>query len=224
MGVSVVIPAYQAAASIGVTVRAVGNLAQVQEIWVVDDGSRDSTAVAARAAGAGVVCLPRNQGKGTALNRAAPLVQGDIVLFLDADLGASAAAAGRLIEAVTGGQADLAVARFPPNQPGGGLGLVKELASRGLYYYTGRHFQAPLSGQRAMKRETMLRLLPFAPGFGVEIAMTIKAFRLGLRVVELEVPMTHRVTGRNLAGFYHRGRQFVHVIRALAGELNGSRG
>ena len=77
--VSVVIPAYCEAGRVGETVAAVQRgLATVPElasqVIVVDDGSPDGTAAEAEAAGAEVIRLPKNLGKGgaltTGLNRA----------------------------------------------------------------------------------------------------------------------------------------------------------
>jgi glucosyl-3-phosphoglycerate synthase len=49
----------------------------------------------------------------------------------------------------------------------------------------------------------------------VEVAMTMDALRAGLRVVEVEVDLRHAATGRDLAGFLHRGRQARAVAREL---------
>jgi hypothetical protein len=73
----------------------------------------------------------------------------------------------------------------------------------------------PLSGQRAVRWEALPALLPFAPGFGVEVAMTIDALRAGLRVVEIEVDLRHNPTGRDLAGLLHRARQARAISREL---------
>ena len=62
-------------------------------------------------------------------------------------------------------------------------------------------------------------LLPFAPDFGVEVAMTIDALRAGLRVVEVEVDLHHNATGKDLSGLLHRARQ----ARAIARELTRRR-
>ena len=66
---------------------------------------------------------------------------------------------------------------------------------------------APISGQRAMRPGVLSQLLPFATGFGMETGMTIDALRKGLTVVEVELPLEHRATGRTVAGFTHRARQ-----------------
>ena len=78
-----------------------------------------------------------------------------------------------------------------------------------------RRMAEPLSGQRAVRWEALPALLPFAPGFGVEVAMTIDALRAGLRVVEVEVDLRHNATGKDLSGVLHRARQ----ARAIAREL-----
>jgi hypothetical protein len=91
------------------------------------------------------------------------------------------------------------------------------LARRGMARATGRTMAEPLSGQRAVRWEALPALLPFAPGFGVEVAMTIDALRAGLRVVEIEVEVDlhHNPTGKDLAGLLHRARQARAIARVL---------
>jgi hypothetical protein len=50
----------------------------------------------------------------------------------------------------------------------------------------------------------------------MEVAMTVDALRAGLRVVEVPTTMSHRETGRDLAGFLHRGKQFRDILAAIA--------
>jgi len=213
--ISVLIPAYNEEAFIFDTVKAVGFLPEDKEILVVDDCSTDQTAARAKAAGAKVITLPYNMGKGEALNQGAKKITGDIVLLLDADLGSSAGEARHLLWPVLNGEADLTIARFPPARQKGGFGFVKGLAGMGIRYYTGIKAETPLSGQRAMRRTVFLKVLPLASHFGVEVSMTIKAARLGFRVCEVPVQMRHKETGRNLKGFIHRSRQFYDVLRVL---------
>ncbi len=72
---------------------------------------------------------------------------------------------------------------------------------------------APISGQRAMRAEVLRAVLPFADGYGMEIGMTVDAVRAGYRVIELELELEHRATGRSLGGFLHRGRQLRDFAR-----------
>lgn len=90
---TVVVPAYREADRIGGTIdRIRAELAGVApgdelEVVVVDDGSHDGTADAARAAGADqVVVLPANRGKGAAVRAGVLVATGRTVAFTDADL------------------------------------------------------------------------------------------------------------------------------------------
>jgi hypothetical protein len=73
--------------------------------------------------------------------------------------------------------------------------------------------RAPISGQRALRAVAARDVLPFAPGFGMEIGMTIDAVRAGRRVVEVDLDLAHRATGRSPAGFLHRARQLADFVR-----------
>ena len=119
-----------------------------------------------------------------------------------------------LLDAVESGGCDLAIAAF--EQPrGGGLGFGLGYARRAVEELGGLSLAAPLSGQRAMRLSTLRGLLPFADGWGLEVGMTIDAARSGLRVEEIELPLTHRATGRTPAGFAHRALQLRDIRRAV---------
>lgn len=222
MNVVALIPAYDEAGRIAMTVAAARSVPGVTRVFVVDDASGDGTGGIAQDAGAEVLRLHANVGKGAALDEGLARVRDDanVLLLLDGDLGESASQAALLLGPVLAGQADMTVAAFPRPVIKAGFGLVKELARHGIRVLggpAGRRFAAiaPLSGQRAMTRACWERLTPFAFGYGVEVALTVRALRAGLRVVEVETTMTHDATGRDAAGFLHRGRQFAHVAFAL---------
>ncbi|HLT58056.1 MAG TPA: glycosyltransferase family 2 protein [Limnochordales bacterium] len=214
--VSAIIPAYNEAAILPATVAALRAVPGIHEVVVVDDGSTDETAALARGLGCRVVQLGRNRGKGAALAAGVAAAAGQVLLLLDADLGPSAREAGRLLSPILAGEADMVIGRLPPARGPGGFGLVKALAGAGIRWLTGLSLAAPLSGQRAVRREVLAALPGLAGGFGVEVGLTIDAARAGFRVVEVPVAMEHRETGRDMAGFWHRGRQLWHVAGALA--------
>ncbi len=213
--VSVLMAAYNEESRIGDTIKTLRMIPAIKEIIVVDDGSRDATWQKALEAGCKVIKLPVNSGKGAALNAGAASVTGQVVLLIDADLGASAREAEKLIEPVVNKEADLTIAKFPPSRGKGGFGLVKKLAAWGVYLYSGTTCDSVLSGQRAMTLEVFKKLLPFTPGYSVEVAATIKSAKLGIKILEIPVEMSHRVTGRDFPGFCHRGRQFWHIFLFL---------
>ena len=212
-----IVAAKDAAATVAATVEGLLRLASVDEVMVVDDGSSDDTATQARRAGAWVLHLPVNRGKGGAVAAGVGLApHARAYLLIDADVGATAVEAAPLLDPVLDGRADMTVGVLPSAGKKGGFGGVKRLAALGIRLGTRprRRVTAPLSGQRAVRGD-LLRSLTLAPRFGLETALTIDAVRAGGRVLEIPVAMDHRHTGRRLAGFVHRGRQGVDIVRAL---------
>jgi len=189
----------------------------VDEVIVVDDGSADGTGSAALVAGATVLRASRRRGKGRAVEEALDrLAPADLYLLADADLGATALFLEPLLEAVRSGDADVAIADFPRLE-GGGFGIVKRTAARSIRSLTGFEAGEPLSGQRALTAAALVAVRPLAPGFGLEIGMTIDAIRAGLRVVEIPIDgLSHRPTGRGARGFAHRARQGLDIIGAVS--------
>ncbi len=227
--VAVVIPARNEAERIRATVAGAAGLPGVDLVIVVDDGSADDTAMLAGQAGAIVLRHDRSRGKAAAMetgaDAAAMLEATDTpprarharhLLFLDADLGDTAAAAGPLTEPVRAGEADMTIAVFTERVRQGGHGLVVGLSGAGIERATGWRPAQPLNGQRCLTRAAFEVARPLAAGFGVETALTIDLLRAGMRVTEVEVPLAHRATGNGWAAQVHRARQFADVARALA--------
>lgn len=243
-GVACVIPAKDEAERIAATVESVRRIDGVDLVVVVDDGSSDDTARRAEQAGAVVVRHPRNRGKAAAMETgAAAVAERDVpgpaqaggvqgprhLLFLDADLKETAVNAAPLVLPVLDGEADLAIGILPAqvradgSKPGG-HGFVVRLARAGIEQATGYRAQQPLSGQRCLTRGAFEAALPLATGFGVETSMIIDLRRKGFRIVEVPIELRHRASGTDLRGQLHRGKQFLHVGRALAsrGALTGA--
>jgi glycosyltransferase involved in cell wall biosynthesis len=220
-GVVVVIPALNESLRIAGTIAAARRIPDVVHVVVSDDGSDDDTARIAAESGAAVARHARRRGKAAAMSTGAAAVRAAgfttaPLLFLDADLGATAANAGPLVEPVVAGVADMTVAVLPPAVGAGGHGFVMRLATAGIEQATGWHATAPLSGQRCISRELYDALQPLARGFGVETGLTIDALRSGARLLECPVELSHRVTGSGWRDQRHRARQYRDVWRALA--------
>lgn len=194
--ISVVLPALDEAATVGRIVDAVRRdlvdvpVPLVDELVVLDSGSTDATAAVARAAGARVVHrddvlpdVPSVPGKGEALWRSLAATTGDIVVFVDADLLAfhSGFVTGLIGPLLTDPSVHFVKAMYdrPLTEgavvhPAGG-GRVTELVARpllNLHWPQLAGFVQPLAGEYAARRH-LLERLPFATGYGVEIALLI---------------------------------------------------
>ncbi|MEX1358017.1 MAG: glycosyltransferase family 2 protein [Gaiellaceae bacterium] len=205
--VAVLVAARDEEERIAATVAALRERFPEAEVIVADDGSRDRTADAAEEAGAVVLRLPR-RGKGQALSAAERAAPPGALLLCDADLD------GDLRPLVDAAPEDgIAVARFA-ERVGGGFGIAKAAAAAVILLRTGFEAEEPLSGQRFVSPRARQAVFPLAPGFGCETRMTIDAVEAGLPVVEVELPLAHRATGRDPAGFLHRGRQLLDALLA----------
>ena len=224
--VAVVIPARNEADRVQATVTAALGIPGVAVVIVVDDGSKDGTATAARQAGAVVTRHARNRGKGAAMETGAEAARlldqrehrerPRHLLFLDADLAGTAALAGPLTGPVLAGTADMTIAVFATTVKLGGHGLVVGLSGTGIRRATGWQPAQPLNGQRCLTREAFEAARPLARGWGVETGLTIDLLRKGLRVTEVQVELAHRATGTGMRAQLHRVRQLTDVARALA--------
>ncbi len=179
MKIIAVIPAYNEEATIGQIIRTLRQVPVLSEVLVVSDGSTDNTARVAAEAGARVLPLAVNIGKGGAMMAGLKNTDADIILFLDADLlGLRPDHVFNLLEPVINDRAQMTIGIFEAGR------LATDLAQ----------FVAPyLSGQRAVHR-TLLEKLPDLDmtRFGVEVALTKFVKTAGIPVEEVELKaMSH---------------------------------
>lgn len=190
-----VIPAYNEERFIGSVVLATLNY--VQRVIVVDDGSSDRTAQLARMAGAEVVQLPKNGGKGAALNAGFAQAQRydpDVVVMLDADAQHEPSEIPTVVRSILDGDADVVVgSRFLDTRseiPG-----WRQVGQRVLNGMTnsasGVHLSDTQSGFRAFSRRG-LDLMSFrSAGLAVESEMQFILERSDLRVAEAPISVKY---------------------------------
>lgn len=210
MNVAIIIPAFNEAERLPEVLRVLAGCRDLwQELVVVDDGSRDGTAAAARACGVGEVLeLPANRGKGAALRAGALAVRSEVLCFLDADLrGLTRQHLEGLLRPVQAGEADMA------------LGLFRS----GRRFTDLSHRVAPwVSGQRALLRSSFLGTPDVGESrLGVEALLTHEARERGWRVRHVYWQgVTHVTKEEKLGlarGFLARLKMYAEVLRSLWG-------
>ena len=189
---AVVIPAFQAAATIGdVVARTLAALPEAQVI-VVDDGSTDGTGEEGRGKGASVLTHPRNRGKGVALRTgiARACADGaDVIVTLDADGQHPPEEIPRLMAPLAEGRADLVLGA---RRRDGVMPLSRRftnwlsatLASR----IAGQRLHDAQTGFRAFTRTVVEHIKPAGDRYEYEANFLLDALRAGYRVASVEVP------------------------------------
>jgi glycosyltransferase involved in cell wall biosynthesis len=181
--VSVVIPAHNEAEHVTKVVQAARATRDVDEVIVVDDGSRDDTAAVARRGGADVVRHDNNRGKGAAMRTGRDRAKGDILIYLDADLkNVTPAKIQRLTDPFKIG-CDFVKTRF--DRRGGRVTRLTAQPLLGHFFpEIDESFEQPLSGQIGVTKRLMTKL-DLEDDFGVDIGLLIDACQKGADVQEV---------------------------------------
>jgi glycosyltransferase involved in cell wall biosynthesis len=224
--VALVIPVIDEGATIAGVVRAVP-LDVIDEIIVVDGGSRDDTVAAARAAGARVIVEPRAGYGAACLVGVAAAADCAVIAFIDGDGSDDPADLRRIVGPILAGEQDFVIgSRAEAARATGSMGAhqllagrLAGLAMRALYgvRYTD---MGPL---RAIRRDVLERLNMRERTYGWNLEMQMRAARARLRILELPVAHRHRAGGASkvagslrgtLRASWNLATTFVRVARA----------
>lgn len=201
--VSVVIPAYNEAASIGDVVA--GCRRFCDEIIVVDDGSMDETAEIAERSGAVVVRSERNLGITRATEKGLERARGDVVVTMDADGQHDPMDIPRLIGPIIEGKAEvtLGVRGEIPCRSERMINVLTNLRVKCLDVGT---------GFRAVKAELARKMKLH----GVCLCGTfiLEAHRHCARIMEIPIRIKPRIYGKRKIKTRHV-KQFFYVLRDL---------
>jgi len=214
--VAVVVPALDEEASVGAVVRGLAlTLAaattggRAAEIVVCDNGSRDGTVAAARAAGATVVtALRRGYGSaclaGLAHLRDRAGGPPDVVVFADADGSDDSSELPLLLAPLVAGRADLAIgSRALGRAEPGSLTMPQRFGNRLAAFLLRALFGATttdLGPFRAIRWSALERLAMRDPDYGWTVEMQAKAAKRGLAVVEVPVSYHRRIGRSKISG------------------------
>jgi len=204
--VSVIIPAFNEAATIAEIVTTAFTSAMVDEVIVVDDGSTDSTGLLAAGCGAKVIRLPENKGKGNAMAVGLAATSNSVVLFLDADLmGINPQHIDDLVLPVLNNEVKMTVGKFHSGE---------------FWTTLSQHITPFLSGQRAIRKDAIHGFKNMEQlGFGIETALTLffRKNQLPMKTVLMR-NLRHVVKERKFGffrGFYLRLKMYWQIIRVF---------
>jgi glycosyltransferase involved in cell wall biosynthesis len=171
------VPAYQAAETVEPVVR--GILLHVPRVLVVDDGSSDATAIRATQAGAQVLGLSENSGKGSAIRAGlARLLASDAthVAFVDSDGQHDPRDLPTLLQAAREGDGFVIGSRMArPEETPTVRYRTNEIGSRILSRMTGHEVEDGQSGYRVISTDLLRRLKLSARGYLIETEILLKA-------------------------------------------------
>ena len=194
MKLSIVIPVYNEAGTIGAILARVRAAPYDKEIVLVDDGSTDGTrALLEREAGFGtvVVLQDRNRGKGAALRAGFERATGEVVIVQDADLEYDPADYPRLLKPIQDGQADVVFGSRFGGESHRVLLFWHYLGNRGLTMLSNMFTNLNLSdmetGYKVFRAEVLKRIRLRSNRFGFEPEITAKVARAGCRIYEVAI-------------------------------------
>ena len=218
MKIFAVIPARDAAGTIGGVVKGILRALPESGAIVVDDGSSDATAERARESGAIVVRHEVNQGKGAALQTGfdEALRHGaDAVVALDADGQHDPSLAPDLLAALEG--ADLVVG----SREGDRRGMpwlrraTNDVTTWWVSRLAGQRIPDSQSGYRAIRAKVLQEVHPVSRRFEYESEFLIGAARKGFRIGEAPITTLYNAPGSHI----HPVRDTLRFIRLVLRHL-----
>ncbi len=221
--VSVVIPTHNEAGTIAEIVRqALAHTPSIREVLIIDDGSSDGTADVAREAGARVVRLDVNRGKGEAMRIGIVEARGELIAFLDGDGQDDPSEIPLLLDALTPGVDMVIGSRFLGRFEDGSITRLNHFGTRMLRATLNSLYRAsvsdPIAGFRVLRKKALDGCRLNAKRYDIEVDILCALLESGCRVVEIPVNRYPRTYGNtDLASFRDGSRIFWRIVSRRAG-------
>jgi glycosyltransferase involved in cell wall biosynthesis len=210
--ISIIIPAYNEALTIGDIVFKIKELHPDVEIIVVNDGSDDDTAAIAKAAGAHVHNHPYNIGNGAAIKSGIRIAGGDILVFMDGDNQHNPEDIEKLLRYMP--DYDMAVGS---RSNGDQASLGRTFGNTVYNWFASYVAKFPVadltSGFRAVKADIAHNFLYLLPNtYSYPTSLTLGVLRTGRSVKYIPIKVQKRKVGRSRINLFKDGVRFLMII------------
>jgi len=213
--ISVIIPSYNEAGTIGTLVSSIRSLYPDADIIVIDDGSSDNTADVANAAGAEVYSHPYNIGNGAAIKTGIRKASGDVLIFMDADGQHNPQDIAELLKYIP--EFDMVVgARSMGDQ----ASLGRAFANKAYNWFASYVAKFPIkdltSGFRAVKSNIAKSFVYLLPNtYSYPATITLGVLRSGMSVKYVPIKMRKRKAGKSNIKLIQDGVHFFMIITRI---------
>lgn len=213
--VSVILPVFNEAETIGDLVLKIKDLYPDYEVIVINDGSTDNSAELAKKAGAIVYSHPYNIGNGAAIKSGMRVASGDVLVFMDGDGQHDPADIAGLLKYMP--DYDMVVgARSIKNHASFGRALGNNLYNWLASYVAKFYIKDLTSGFRAIKSKIAKNFLNLIPNtYSYPTTLTLSVLRSGWAVKYVPIEIKARKTGKSSIKFYKDGVRFFMIITKI---------
>ncbi len=207
MKTAILIPAFNAAATLQELLQRTLTIAPQEQILVVDDGSFDNTSAIANSFGTGLIIHKKNKGKGAALQSGFNEIvhsQFEAVLTMDADLQHEPEQIPNFIQRYCETKADIIIGSRLHNVRG--MPILRIFSNTITTFLveakTGKKISDSQSGFRFITRDVLKKIQLTNIGFEAETEFILKAAKAGFQFDSIPIPTIYGNEKSNMTHFY----------------------